>query len=65
MDFIVGIVSQNLAITSHFVEFGDNRNFTFFEAQMIIWDTWHMMSGSQSATYKMQGKSNKEPKWDP
>ena len=32
MDFTVGIVSRNLATTSNFVEFRDNRNFTFFEA---------------------------------
>ena len=32
MDFTVGIVSRNLATTSNFVEFRDNRNFTSFEA---------------------------------
>ena len=32
MDFTVRIVSRNLATTSNFVEFRDNRNFTFFEA---------------------------------
>ena len=32
MDFIVGIVSLNLATTSNFVELQDSRNFTFFEA---------------------------------
>ena len=32
MDFIVAIVSQNLATTSNFVEFRDNRNSMFFEA---------------------------------
>ena len=32
MDFTVGIVSQNLVTMSNFVEFRDNRNFTFFEA---------------------------------
>ena len=32
MDFTVGIVSRNLAITSNFVEFQDSRNFMFFEA---------------------------------
>ena len=35
MDFIVGIVSRNLATTSNFVEFRDSRNFTFFEAPGI------------------------------
>ena len=28
-DFIVGIVSRNLATTSNFVKFRDSRNFTF------------------------------------
>ena len=32
MDFIVGIVSRNLATASNFVEFLDIRNFTSFEA---------------------------------
>ena len=32
MDFTVGIVSQNLATTSNFIEFRDSRNFIFFEA---------------------------------
>ena len=31
MDFTIGIVSRNLATTSNFVEFRDNRNFIFFE----------------------------------
>ena len=31
MDFTVGIVLQNLAITLNFVEFRDSQNFTFFE----------------------------------
>ena len=35
MDFTVGIVSRNLATTSNFVEFRDNRNFTFFEAPSV------------------------------
>ena len=35
MDFTVGIVSQNLATASNFVEFRDNRNFIFFEAQSV------------------------------
>ena len=30
MDFIVGIFSRNLATTSNFVEFRDNRNFHVF-----------------------------------
>ena len=32
MDFIIGIVSRNLATMSNFVEFQDSLNFTFFEA---------------------------------
>ena len=32
MNFIVGIVSRNLAVTSNFVEFRDIQNFTFFDA---------------------------------
>ena len=35
MDFTVGIVSRNLATTSNFVEFRDNRNFMFFEALSV------------------------------
>ena len=35
MDFIVGIVSRNLATTSNFVEFRDTRNFTFFETSGV------------------------------
>ena len=35
MDFTVGIVSRNLAITSNFVEFRDSQNFTFFEAPNV------------------------------
>ena len=31
-DFIVGIVSQNLATMSNFVEFRDSKNFMSFEA---------------------------------
>ena len=46
MDFNVEIVSQNLATTSNFVEFRDNRNFMFFEILRVVQDTWHVMSGS-------------------
>ena len=35
MDFIVGIVSRNLANTSNFVKFRDSRNLHFFEAPSI------------------------------
>ena len=35
MDFIVGIVSRNLATTSNFVEFRDSQNITFFKAPGI------------------------------
>ena len=37
MDFTVGIVFQNLATTSNFVEFRDSRNFMFFEASGIVY----------------------------
>ena len=50
MDLAVEIVSRNLAITSNFVEFRDNRNFFFFEAPRVVRDTWHVLSGSQCAT---------------
>ena len=59
MDFTVEIVSRNLATTSNFVEFRYSRNFTFFEAPRVIWDTWHMMSGSQGTTCQVWDKSNK------
>ena len=65
MDFTVGIILQNLATTSNFIEFCDNQNFTFFEAPRVVQDTWHMLSGSRYATCQVQGKSNKEPKWNP
>ena len=39
-NFTVGIVSRNLATTSNFVEFRDNRNFTFFKATGVVRDTW-------------------------
>ena len=35
MDFIVGIVSRNLATTLNFFEFRDNQNFMFFEALSV------------------------------
>ena len=44
MDFVVGIVSRNLATMSNFVEFRDSRNFTFFKAPRVVRDTWHFMS---------------------
>ena len=65
MDFTVGIFSRNLVTTLNFVKFRDNWNFTFFEAPRIVWDTWHMLSGSQCATCQVQNQSNKELKWDP
>ena len=34
-NFIVGIVSQNLATLSNLVGFRDNQNFTFFEVQGV------------------------------
>ena len=45
MNFIVEIVSRNLATTSSFIEFRDSRNFMSFEATRVAWDTWHVMSG--------------------
>ena len=42
MDFIVKIVSRNLVTSSNFVEFRDNRNFTFFEVPRVTSDTWHL-----------------------
>ena len=44
-DFIVGIISRNLAITSNFIEFRDSQNFTFFEVPKVVRDNWHMKSG--------------------
>ena len=35
MDFTVGIVLQNLAMASNFVEFLDSQNFTFFETSGV------------------------------
>ena len=43
MDFTVGIVSQNLVTQWNFVGFRDGRNFTFFEAQGVASDTWHLI----------------------
>ena len=63
MDFTVGIVSQNLATTSNFVEFRDSQNFTFFEARSGVRDTWHLMSGPRGATCQARGESNIEINW--
>ena len=49
-DFTVGIVSQNLATASNFVEFRDSRNLQFFETTRAVRDTWRILSGSQCAT---------------
>ena len=46
MDFIVGIVSQNLATLLNFFKFRDNQNFMFFEAMRVVGGTWHVQSGS-------------------
>ena len=35
MDFTIGIVSGNLLTRLNFVEFRDNRNFTFFEVSAL------------------------------
>ena len=63
MNFTVGIVLRNLATTSNFVKFRDGRNFTFFEATRVVWDTWHIVSGSRGAKCQDMGKSNIELKW--
>ena len=46
-DLTVGIVSRNLATMSNFIKFRDSRNFTFFEAQTMVRDTWLNSSGSR------------------
>ena len=46
MDFTVGITSRNLDITSNFVKFRDNQNFTFFKALRVVRDTWYVKSSS-------------------
>ena len=50
MNCTVGIVSQNLATQSNFVEFRDSRNFTYFEKTGVgqhmashVGDTWQAM----------------------
>ena len=58
MDFIVGIVSRNLATTSNFVKFQDNQNFTFFEAPRVVRDTLHIVSVSRGATCHVKNESN-------
>ena len=45
-DFTFGIVSRNLATMSNFIEFRDNKNFTFFEASKVTRDMWQVLSGS-------------------
>ena len=47
MDFIVGIVSRNLASTSNSETV---KIYTFFEVTSLAWDTWHILSVSQCAT---------------
>ena len=58
MDFTIGIISRNLATTSNFIEFQENQNFTFFEAPVVVRDTWHIVSGSRGATCHVQNESN-------
>ena len=65
MNFTVGIISRNLAITSNFVEFRDCRIFTFFETPRVTRDMWQVLSGSQCTTCQVENKSNIELKWDP
>ena len=57
MDFTVGIVSRNLATTSNFVEFQDDRSFTFFKAPGVMRNTWHIVSSSRGATCHVQNES--------
>ena len=45
MDFTVGIFLRNLDTTSNFVEFRDDRNFTFFEPPRVTPDMWQVLSG--------------------
>ena len=47
MDFTVGIVSQNLATMSNFIEFRDNQHFRFFKARRGVQDSWYFVSGSK------------------
>ena len=58
MDFTIGIVSRNLATMLNFVEFRDNRNFTFFKARRGVRDTWQFMSSSRGAMCPGQNGSN-------
>ena len=58
MDFIVGIVSRNLATMSNFIKFRDSRNFTFFEARRGVRDTWHFMSGARGSMCPGKNDSN-------
>ena len=39
MDFVVGIISQNLVTQLNFIGFRDSKNFTYFEARVLD-DTW-------------------------
>ena len=52
-DFTVGIVSQNLAITSNFVEFRDSQNFMFFKAPRVVRDTWRIRMAQDEARVKL------------
>ena len=65
MDFNVGIISQNLATTSNFVEFRDSQNFMFFEASGVVLDTWHIVSDSRGAMCHVQNESNMSSKCGP
>ena len=53
MDFTVGIVSRNLATTSNFIEFRDNRNFRFFKAPRVVRDTWHIRVAQDETRVKL------------
>ena len=73
MDFIVGIVSRNLASTSNFVEFRDSPVGTFFEASRlrcrktifdmtkVIYNKYScVISGMSREMMKMDGRDSAE-----
>ena len=65
MDFIIGIVSRNLATTSNFVEFRDSQNFTFFEAPRVTSDTRHSFGGLTLSHVSNGEQVKHKSKWDP
>ena len=65
MNFTVGIVSQNLATTSNFVEFRDSRNFYIFRGTRVVQNTCHILSDSRGATCHVQNLVKHELKCGP